>query len=317
MTTIGITIEELLQTTSRTFALSIPLLPAPLDHQITLAYLVFRISDTLEDADHLDRDTRQTALRAFHNVLADLRESTVAEWTHDWSGRSISENEDYNRLLRETPRVLGYVRELNPQARSILVRHAMRSAEGMAVSLDHADASGNLHLKSVQDLKQYCYYVAGIVGEMITELFVASECNSTQGGDHDQELAATAATFGEALQLVNILKDARDDKQSGRTYMPQGVPRATIFELARQDLQQAGKYVAALHKMNAPCGFIAFCDAPLQLAEATLRVVEQDGPGSKIPRNEVFELLEKVLRNAGVQSPEDTNSGIGTSEQIS
>jgi len=292
----SITIEELLQTTSRTFALSIPLLPEPLNHEITLAYLVFRIADTVEDADFLGRDQRQRGLHDLCDVLSDLDADSIEQWTRTWADKSISDNDDYNRLMRETPRVLSLVRELPASSRRIIVNHASRSATGMAAVLAEADQQGRLQLQNLQALQDYCYYVAGIVGELITELFVTGRYSPSEVAT----LFETAAAFGEALQLVNILKDSAADRICGRAYLPAGVPIEDVFELARQDLIEAGRYVEALRNLNAPPGFIAFCDAPLQLADATLRVVEANGPGSKVPREETMSLLQQVMARAGM-----------------
>ena len=290
------TIEELLQTTSRTFALSIPLLPSPLDHRVTLSYLVFRISDTLEDADHLNRSDRVAGLHAFCEVLDDLNGDKAALWTREWSQRSISDDENYNRLLRETPQVISELQAMDEASRLAVVHHAKRSAQGMADVLETADEQGSLQLSSLEELRQYCYFVAGIVGELITELFVI---------DHEPLAESTVlrengSAFGEGLQLVNILKDSSADKNCGRAYLPENTPLDDVFDLAFEDLKQADTYVEALREMKAPPGYIAFCDAPVQLAQATLRVVRENGPGSKVPREETFELLQGVMERAGL-----------------
>lgn len=292
------TIEELLQTTSRTFALSIPLLPSPIDRKVMLAYLVFRISDTLEDADHLDRADRQEGLESFCRVLDGLGDEAVDEWTRHWSNLSISDNAHYNRLIEETPQVLSAVGALDVPSRDAIVHHAQRSARGMAEFLGQADQRAHLQLATLDDLRKYCYFVAGIVGELITDLFIIDQetlARTSQLRDH-------SAAFGEALQLVNILKDVTDDQQCGRAYLPEHVPIEDVFELAFDDLRHANSYVEALREMQAPPGYIAFCDAPVQLAQATLRVVQEQGPGSKVPREEMYALLQGVMQRAGLSS---------------
>ncbi len=309
LSTASVSIEELLQTTSRTFALSIPLLPKPLDQQVTLAYLVFRIADTIEDADHLSRDERCESLHQFHDILLRLPiengnaddSADIASWSSRFS--DVSENDDYNRLVAETGRVLRLVSELDSGARKAIQRHARRSVMGMKETLHRADVGGNLTLTSVDQLRQYCYYVAGIVGEMITELFLQSH-ESQDGAASLEEskvstLQRTAAAFGEALQLVNILKDSGDDAICGRSYLPPDVPRDQIHCLADERIADAEQYVQALRSISATPGMIAFCDAPLQLAKRTLEVVAEHGPGSKITRDETFALLQDVMERAG------------------
>lgn len=306
MSTTSVTIDELLQTTSRTFALSIPLLPAPLNREITLAYLVFRIADTLEDAENLDRDRRQLALRTFDEymrfklvpTLPTSPSSAPGNWCDDW--RNVSHNEDYNRLVGETSRVLGLVGELERDAAGTILKHALRSVRGMELTLRKADVAGNLTLDTLDELREYCYYVAGIVGEMITELFLSHHDVAQIDSKEVDVLHETSAKFGEALQLVNILKDSNDDKLCGRAYLPANVPHEAIFELAQSDLREAERYVDALRRIGAAPGMIAFCDAPVQLASATLKVVAEQGPGSKVPRDETFALLQQVVERAGL-----------------
>ena len=304
MSTATLSIDELLQTTSRTFALSIPLLPAPLDHDITLAYLIFRIADTIEDANHLQRDDRCHALQEFHDLLHDCllqSDRDTCQRTNQWAQRyqDVSDNAHYNRLVNETSRVFCLVSERHNPAKLAIQRHAARSVLGMKETLRRADVAGNLTLCSVDDLRQYCYYVAGIVGEMITELFL-SDHNQPIKKPEEHTLQNTAAAFGEALQLVNILKDSGDDAICGRAYLPPNVPRDQIHQLANDRLLDAEVYVRTLREIGASPGMIAFCDAPMQLAKRTLEVVEEHGPGSKIPREETFVLLQQVIERAGL-----------------
>lgn len=301
MSTNRVTIEQLLQTTSRTFALSIPLLPSPLDHKITLAYLVFRISDTFEDADHLDRADRRRGLYGFCELLDDMSEVAAEQWALAWNQQRVSINDHYNRLLRETPQVIAAVGELDAPSREAIVQHAKRSACGMAEFLNRADESACLSLSNLADLRRYCYFVAGIVGELITDLFILDRNDLAKAS----ALRQFAGDFGEGLQLVNILKDASDDKKCGRVYLPEDVPVADVFELAFDDLRKAHLYVETLREMSAPPGYIAFCDAPIQLAKATLETVHKNGPGSKIPKDEMFALLQSVMERAGLAEVND------------
>ena len=128
-----------------------------------------------------------------------------------------------------------------------------RSARGHgAASSRAATTADSLSLTTVEDLRDYCYVVAGIVGEMLTELFLlgrpqlAAACAST--------CASARHLFGEGLQLVNILKDPRSDAREGRLYLPARRSRDEIFALARADLARASEYVLELQKSGAPRG---------------------------------------------------------------
>ncbi len=282
-------LDDLLLETSRTFALTIPLLPEPTRRAVCLSYLLFRVSDTFEDASTWTREDRVAALGAWCDVLR-----TPATWNGDarslassWLARKPSTNEGYLRLVGQIPDVLGEVSRLEEARRAIVVAHAIRSAEGMADVLRKAEPDGWVRLSSLQDLRDYCYIVAGIVGELLTALFL-----------HDAPaLAPIAATlheheraFGEALQLVNILKDEDDDASEGRRFLPASVARAEVMALARDDLARAGAYTKALDQAGAPRGFVAFTGMPAELAQRSLDRVEEEGPGAKVSRAVVLEM---------------------------
>jgi farnesyl-diphosphate farnesyltransferase len=282
--------DDLLLETSRTFALTIPLLPEPTRRATCLAYLLFRISDTFEDASTWTREARIEALRAWCDVL---REPTswqreARDLTGAWQAKRPSTHEGYMRLVAAIPDVLDAVDRLAPGQRAIVVDHAIRSAEGMADVLGRAEPDGWVRLASLEDLRAYCYIVAGIVGELLSSLFLhdAPQLASEAAALREHERA-----FGEALQLVNILKDERDDANEGRRFLPEGVLRSEVVALARDDLAQARAYTAALVRGGAPAGFVAFTSMPAELATKTLDRVEEDGPGAKVSRAVVLEMM--------------------------
>lgn len=281
-------LNRLLESTSRTFALSIPALDEPLRTEVTVAYLLFRIADTFEDAAHWPRERRVEALAELAAWVADVAAGQApnevprgATWNQ---GIAPSEHRGYRELVAATSDVLQAFHDLTPAARAAIGHHTIRTAQGMAEFVTRADDEGRLVLGDLGDLKAYCYVVAGIVGELLTELFLLAHPHLEP---RRAELMARAATFGEALQLVNILKDAASDAREGRTFLPASAPRAEVFALARHDLDSARCYVLDLQHGGAPAGLLTFTALPVAFAEATLDRVERDGPGAKITRAEV------------------------------
>jgi farnesyl-diphosphate farnesyltransferase len=292
-------LDDLLLRTSRTFALSIPRLPEPMRMEVTVAYLLFRIADTFEDAAGWPKARRLEALESFSALVADfdrasadgtdetlraVRERAMAlskSWT---SGEPPVGHAGYLDLLAASPDVLGAFAELPARARSAVARHTRRTADGMTDFVARHDGTGWLQLRDLDDLRRYCYVVAGIVGEMLTELFLLAE---PRLASRTEALTRRAARFGEALQLVNILKDAAADAREGRRYLPEGVDREIVFGLAREDLLVATEYVSTLQQGNASHGLLAFTALPVQLAWGTLERVESEGPGAKLARDEV------------------------------
>lgn len=278
-------IDDLLAKTSRTFALSIPLLPEPTREEVALGYLLFRIADTFEDAVGWPRQRRLDALAGLSHLLRDPDPAQVDARASAWlAAPPPIPHAGYQQLLAEAPRVLASYGALAEAPRGVIRGHLHRTLEGMARFVGRGDGAGRLALASLADLRDYCYAVAGIVGEMLTDLFLL---NARGLAPVAERLRARAAQFGEGLQLVNILKDAGADSREGRSYLPAGVPREVLFDLAHGDLEEAADYVRALQEAAAPRGLVAFTALPVLLARASLALVQADGPGAKLSRQQV------------------------------
>jgi len=285
-------LEDLLEKTSRTFALSIPVLPEPTRREVMIAYLLFRIADTFEDESHWTPEDRIAALADFKDLLRHDDRPRAETLARSWVERHVASHAGYRELMAETPFVLDAFFALSPGAIAPIREHVGRSADGMA-SIVARTRDGSLTLHSVGELQDYCYLVAGIVGEMLSELFLLDRPALSGIAAFLRE---RAATFGEALQLVNILKDSADDAEEGRRYLPEEVPKSEVFALARRDLGVAGEYIRALQSVGGPRGIIEFTALPVQLAWAALERVEKHGPGSKVSRPEVFLITQRLKR---------------------
>ncbi|HKI02277.1 MAG TPA: squalene/phytoene synthase family protein [Thermoanaerobaculia bacterium] len=286
-------LEELLIASSRTFALAIPLLPEPTRREVTISYLLFRVADTFEDAASWPRAQRIEALERFGRLLENPRREEIEEVSRRWAAEVPCEQPGYQDLLAELPFVLDNFFALSPDAVRLIREHTVRTADGMAGFVARTGDDGELRLRDVADLQAYCYVVAGIVGELLTELFLLGRPQLAPAAPWLRE---RSRVFGEGLQLVNILKDSASDATEGRRYLPDGVERATVLALARRDLQAAREYVLALQDAGAERGLVAFNALPVRLALATLDRVEQAGPGSKLTRPEVYAIVQRMNR---------------------
>jgi farnesyl-diphosphate farnesyltransferase len=291
-------LDDLLEKTSRTFALSIPMLPEPTRRHVGITYLLFRIADTFEDAARWPRERRLAALDDFARLLETRggEQAASARWLAD----APVAHAGYLELLREAPAVMEAYWAVPTTARAVLRRDLLRTVAGMAGFVRRGDARGNLRLASMRELRDYCYVVAGIVGEMLTELFLL---DAESLAPFSARLRRRSRFFGEALQLVNILKDANSDATEGRVYLPPGVDRARVFALARRDLGVAAEYVATLQLAGAPDGFVAFTGSPAVLARASLDHIESRGGGAKITRAEVGALMERMFEDLAAGRP--------------
>lgn len=208
---------------SRTFALNIPVLPPPLDLVVTVAYLLCRIADTLED-----EAGGQVSERAelFHTLgrLVKL-EPGWEERASEFARRSVaalrpSAPSAEVQLVQGTPTVLEAMRGLPDWTHRHIAACVGEMTGGMAEVMEELDGGAPQGLPDLRDTLQYCYYVAGTVGVMLTGLFV-------DGYDSvrpkKSELAPRAPAFGRALQLTNILKDIREDLDRGFCWLPRTV----------------------------------------------------------------------------------------------
>ena len=232
----------------------------------------------------MDAERRRRALRDLGELLADPRgaEACAAGWL---AGRPAIAHEGYLELLAAAPGVLAAYGAMRPAARAIVREHLAGTLAGMQRYVDRAAGPDGLALADLEELRDYCYVVAGIVGEMLTELFLLGLAELAPAA---ADLRARARAFGEGLQLVNILKDSAFDRSEGRCYLPVGVPRESVVLLARRDLERAAEYTRRLQESGAPRGLVAFTALPVLLARRSLERVEERGEGAKLSRTEVL-----------------------------
>lgn len=279
-------LDDLLLRTSRTFALAIPRLPDPLRTEVTVAYLLLRIADTLEDASRWSRERRIEALSQFVSLLEQReRGARVATVAREWCDDAVSTHEGDRELLATSGAVFDALESLRPAAREQVRAHVVRTADLMGAYVARSTPGSGLELGDLTELRVYCYAVAGLVGKLLTELFLV---DARQLKPVARALRERACRFGEALQLVNILKDRDADAEAGRRFLPVSADPHDVFRLAGDDLTIAGEYVRLLQSASAPRGVVAFTALPVLLADAALREVQEHGPGSKVSRDEVM-----------------------------
>lgn len=208
--------EQILQGVSRSFALTIPQLPAGLRSVVTNAYLLCRIADTIEDAGELPVEQKRFFFGEFLNVIrgkGSARRFSSALFPL-LSGNTLPAERD---LVRNMPRVIRITHGFNERRRAILERCVTIMSEGML----RFQEERNLHgLRGLGDLNKYCYHVAGVVGELLTELF----CDYSEAiARRRQPLLSLAISFGQGLQMTNILKDLWDDEKRGACWLPRDI----------------------------------------------------------------------------------------------
>jgi len=214
----------ILQGVSRTFALTIPQLPADLELVTGNAYLLCRITDTIEDDAALTSDQKLHFIQRFLAVFEGADGVGFSAELLPLLGGDCPEAE--LDLMRNVHRVVRLMRTFSPLQQQSLLRCVRQMAAGMAY---YQEAENPFGLADIAELDRYCYHVAGVVGEMLAELF----CDYSEiMAQKQQQLMGLSIHFGQGLQMTNILKDVREDMSRGVNWLP-----ADLFERKGVDLQ--------------------------------------------------------------------------------
>ena len=289
-------IAQHLRGVSRTYAVVIPMLPGPLAEAVGLAYLVMRIVDTLEDDPQLTADERRTHFAALHSALAGNRDAAQA------LAVVKGDNAHERALLIDAGEVCARTAVLEPQYAEAIRRCARVMSDGVVALLARSEQRGQPYpaVRDAGELREYCYYVAGVVGEMLCAMMVHFLKSPAL-----ERLREVAVELGIGLQLVNILKDALKDSNQGRRYLPQTVGgtvahgevyRAVLAE-ARHSLARGVDFVLALPATAS--GLRLFCGLPLAWGAMTLARAAHDAAGAKISRAALRASMTRFGRLAG------------------
>jgi farnesyl-diphosphate farnesyltransferase len=211
--------SALLKGVSRSFYLSVAVLPAALRPPIGIAYLLARAADSIADTRLIGRRARIThlgALRAELDAPRSGRAAAIVAATRGAEGRSAERG-----LLERLPECLDAYRSLS-RADQERVRALLGTiVEGMTEDLERfpgEDEGGLAALATRQDLDRYTYLVAGCVGEFWTEVIVAHRPRLRRWDL--PRMKALGVRFGKGLQLTNVLRDLPRDLRHGRCYLP-------------------------------------------------------------------------------------------------
>lgn len=315
MTTLGQLLGSVLRDVSRSFFISIRLLPRRLREPIGLAYLLARSTDTLADTTSVPVALRMEALQTvkgmiqgsepdFSGGLDDLQRSFIPLQT-DAAERT---------LLQVLPDCLRLLALLNAADRGDIRDLLRQITRGQMLDLErfgHPEADSGLN--SAAELNEYTYLVAGCVGEFWTSLCFRYLINFSRRSE--AEMTALGVSYGNGLQLTNILRDAGADLAAGRCYFPadelqaHGVQWRDLrheperfqpvyqnwLDAAQRGLEAGMEYVAAVDNFRVRAATVL----PALIGASTLSLLRRAGPAAllakiKVSRQEVRATLATV-----------------------
>ncbi|KAI9751999.1 MAG: hypothetical protein M4579_005795 [Chaenotheca gracillima] len=197
-----------LEMTSRSFSIVIQELHPELLLPVALFYLVLRGLDTIEDDMTIDSAEKDRLLRDFHNIL------DKEGWTYNGNGP----NEKDRELLVHFDVVVEEFAQVKPPYRTIIKDITKKMGNGMADYARKAAKSID-SIDTVKDYNLYCHYVAGLVGEGLTRLFVESGLANPVLLDRTH----LHESMGLFLQKTNIIRDIREDWEDQRRFWPREI----------------------------------------------------------------------------------------------
>ncbi|MCM3389010.1 phytoene/squalene synthase family protein [Ureibacillus chungkukjangi] len=261
---------RVLKETSRTFYIPITFLQKELKAAVANAYLMMRAIDEIEDNEHpeVTGELKHTILNGVSELLKE------EQFNEQKYFEIIKPVQEY--LTEVTLRLADWITLLPPGSEKIVKTSTSEMAEGMGKW-----AKNDFKVHTKEDLDEYTYYVAGLVGVMLSELW---EWNT--GVKTDRELAIS---YGRGLQLVNILRNQEEDyRERGVSFVPEGWTRNDLFAYAEENLEKADLYMKDINKRT----IMLFCRLPLALAHKTLKSLKEGK--EKMSRAEVEKTVEEI-----------------------
>ncbi|KAI5291826.1 bifunctional farnesyl-diphosphate farnesyltransferase/squalene synthase [Ascosphaera aggregata] len=199
---------EFLKKTSRSFSAVIMELHPDLLMPVCLFYLILRGLDTIEDDTSIPFTKKEILLREFEAKLEE----------DGWTFTGNRETEKDRELLVQFDVVIAEFKKIKPAFQTIIKNITARMGSGMADYARRADL-GDDKIETVKDYDLYCYYVAGLVGEGLTRLFIEAGFANPALVDRP-ELFISMGLF---LQKTNIIRDIREDNDDNRRFWPKEI----------------------------------------------------------------------------------------------
>lgn len=317
---------RLLKSVSRSFYLSIRLMPAAMRPAIGVAYLLARASDTIADTESSPAPTRLRRLSDFEKLIKG--ESSPHGMT-SIQRDIVPAHPGEKRLIATLPAVLAAFQNLSAWEWKEIADLMTNIIHGQSLDLETFQEPDTINaIADPSTLEDYIYLVAGCVGEWWTRLCFHHLPKDKYSKMPAEDLALLGSNFGKGLQLVNILRDMPKDLDAGRCYLPASELRAIgssvallreapteaqpVFELweqrARELLDQGRLYIMSIRSKRTRMA----CYLPWRLGVDTLNLFATRPPlgtGEKVKvtrsdvRRALFESVKVAFSNKLLEEP--------------
>ncbi|KAF3385533.1 hypothetical protein F1880_001746 [Penicillium rolfsii] len=298
---------KFLDLTSRSFSAVIKELHPELLLPVTVFYLVLRGLDTIEDDTSIPLETKEPLLRNFKDFLEQ----------DGWNFSGNRPEEKDRELLVQFQNIIVEFKNMKPAYQAIVKDITDKMGNGMADYCVKA-ATEDASVKTIEDYDLYCYYVAGLVGEGLTRLFVEAEF----GNPALLKRPELQKSMGLFLQKTNIIRDIREDFDDDRRFWPKEIWSKHVDQFedlfkpehkeaalncnsemilnALEHVEECLFYLAGLREQSV----FNFCAIPQSMAIATLELCFRNYAiferNIKITKGDACELMVQSTQNLKV-----------------
>jgi len=311
-------LTRLLRDVSRSFYLTLRVLPPAVRSQIGLAYLLARTTDTIADTEIVSLEQRLQALSTLRaRILGDTKESPALGELTKHQGSNAEQV-----LLQRIPEALTLLDQTEAGDRQVIRQVLDVITSGQVLDLKRFAGAGENRLVALQneaELDDYTYRVAGSVGEFWTK--ICRKHLFPEAKLDEARLLAQGIRFGKGLQLINILRDLPRDLRQGRCYIPDeslarhGLEAAALLKPENEPkfrplydgyLALAGNHLAAgwvyTQTLPWPCVRVRLaCAWPILIGARTLKRLQNEAildpkHRVKVTRTEVWtDILASIM----------------------
>ncbi len=310
--------QDVLRSVSRSFYLSLRLLPRGLREPISLAYLLARATDTIADTTEIPVATRLQTLAGLEAAIqGSAPHEEFRQAGEEFSGHQKDDAE--RTLIESLPLCFAWLDSLGEADRADVREVLLKIARGQTLDLERfAEPAMIRALQTAAELDEYTYLVAGCVGEFWTRICSRHLPKFSQ--KEEVEMQQLGVLYGQGLQLVNILRDLGADLRAGRCYLPAN--ELSAVGIAPERLAEMPEGVAPIldgWRQKAEAGMLAGLEyaaairdwrvrvaavLPALIGIRTLELLSEAGVKSigervKVPRGEVSRLVLLTLLSRG------------------
>jgi len=277
-------LSALFQNTGGTIRWVASWMPGPIRQQFQLAYLLWRLVDTVEDCAAWPRARRIVALRQLVQLLQSPS-PTLARHVRSALPKQDAINDiALTTLIAELPEIVAGLGEFPPAVRDVVRECCCATVAGMIQALERATDPWMIDLHTMEDLCTYINAVGAMPLHAMTVMF-AAEYSALE--PLTPYLLARVSPYAQGVCMADYLEDFHDDLAEHKRMLPPDVSVEHVIWRARQGLVAGQEYVAALQATDVPKGLIGACAGPILFAEQMLCHIERYGPGVTLERSRV------------------------------